>query len=161
MKINRIFSTSLFIFLCISSLGGCKLIARNADNIPIPRIPRNSIPDEIPIPNSGTIREGAETIGKNIDFELVTEIAYKCAEESAMGLVGSTIENAIDRGYTQISTNYLLNLSNQAIQECTVIKLGLGIQELGQSFTDLTADYSYTLVGASSEAYGQNILFVE
>jgi hypothetical protein len=70
------------------------------------------------------------------------------------------ITKVIDSGYTQITRSYLLQVSQQAIQECFDIKAGNVLYQMGDAANSLINDYATSLVSEIEQQYQGQINFV-
>jgi hypothetical protein len=152
-----IFTIALSLFF--SSLTGCAQIADDVVKQGAKVVKHVDVPNSA---SSKVVQEGAEQISKNSDelIKFAGPIIKSCAKDMTKSSLEQLITKVIDSGYTQITRSYLLQVSQQAIQECFDIKAGNVLYQMGDAANSLINDYATSLVSEIEQQYQGQINFV-
>jgi hypothetical protein len=165
MNINKLITLILILPALIISLSGCrgagkyvddvgKIVDNNADDAG--RIVDNNADDAGRIVDNNADDAG-RIVDNNADeiINIAKERLIECAKSASKSSVEQTIKTAISSGYTQVSVEYLLNVSINAIQEeCVEVKLAK------MTYDALSRESAESSVSSAESEYQGQIEFV-
>jgi hypothetical protein len=143
MNINKLITLILILPALIISLSGCRGAGKYVDDVG--KIVDNNADD------AGRI------VDNNADeiINIAKERLIECAKSASKSSVEQTIKTAISSGYTQVSVEYLLNVSINAIQEeCVEVKLAK------MTYDALSRESAESSVSSAESEYQGQIEFV-
>lgn len=143
MNINKLITLILILPALIISLSGCRGAGKYVDDVG--KIVDNNADD------AGRI------VDNNTDeiINIAKERLIECAKSASKSSVEQTIKTAISSGYTQVSVEYLLNVSMNAIQEeCVEVKLAK------MTYDALSRESAESSVSSAESEYQGQIEFV-
>ena len=154
MNINKLIGLMLILPALIVSLSGCRGAGKYADDAA--RIVDNNADDAARIADNNT--DDVAAIAENNTDEIINiakERLIECAKGAGKSSVEQILKTAISSGYRQVSVEYLLNASMNAIQEeCVEVKLAK------MTYDALSRESAESSVSSAESEYQGQIEFV-
>lgn len=154
MNINKLIPLMLILPALIISLSGCRGAGKYVDDVG--RIVDNNADDVGRI-----IDNNADDAGRIVDnnadeiIDIAKERLIECANGVAKSSVEQTLKTAISSGYSQVSVEYLLDVSMNAIQEeCVEVQLAK------MTYDALSRESAESSVSSADSEYQGQIEFV-
>ena len=165
MNISKLITLILILPSLIISLSGCRGTGQYADDIvknlgnKTDDVVKNldDKTDDVVKNLDDKTDNVFENLGDNTDeiMNMAKERLVTCAKDASGSTVKQTLKTAISSGYTQVSVEYLLNVSMNAIQEeCVEVQLAK------MTYDALSRESAESSVSSAESEYQGQIEFV-
>ena len=154
MNISKLITLILILPALIISLSGCRGAGKSVDDI-VRSIDNNA--DDVVRSVDNNSDDVVRSIDNNTDeiINIAKERLIECAKDASTSSVKETLKTAISSGYTQVSVEYLLNVSMNAIkEECVEVKLAK------MTYDALSRESAESSVSSAESEYQGQIEFV-
>lgn len=154
MNINKLITLILILPTLVISLSGCRGAGKYVDDV-VRSVDNNT--DDVVRSIDNNTDDVARIADNNADeiINIAKERLIECAKSASESTVKQTIKTAISSGYRQVSVEYLLNVSMNAIQEeCVEVKLAK------MTYDALSRESAESSVSSAESEYQGQIEFV-
>ena len=154
MNISKLITLILILPSLIISLSGCRGAGKYVDDV-VRSVDNNA--DDVAKSVDNNVDNVVKSVDNNTDeiINIAKERLIGCAKDASKSSVKQTLKTAISSGYRQVSVEYLLNVSMNAIQEeCVEVKLAK------MTYDSLSRESAESSVSSAESEYQGQIEFV-